>query len=168
MRKFRSFAVLAAAACLSFSLSANAQDRRAVQQLEDKGFKRCARAAGNVLEFLYDKQSYAYLNTWHAAAPDRHVTSTLTTRPEGAGHAIGSVVAAPTPDGGCDAAFSQIVPLAQPCAKVHESTFRDWKRSGEMSGVPVYADPTAPNVVVMLFPATRETCLVLKSGVLYF
>jgi hypothetical protein len=156
------------AAALACAAPLHAQERGAAQHLEEKGFVRCAKNTGSVLEFLYEKQPYAYLNTWHLGAPDRHSAATLTARPYADANAFASVISSPTTAGGCDVAFSQFAPLAQPCAKVHETTFKDWKKTGELSGAPVYADPTAPNVVVVLFPMSQASCLVVKSGMLYF
>lgn len=164
----RSLTILMGVVCVAFSAGVGAQDRRAIEQLAEKGFVRCAKATGNVLEFLYEKQSFAYLNTWNSGNPDRHIASTLTSRPYADGHGFASVVTAPSASGACDAAFTQLVALASTCSQVQESSFKNWKATGELGGIPIYADPSAPSVVVMLLPTTAASCLVVKSGVLFF
>lgn len=161
----RAIAVLTLAAGLAAAGPNFAQESGAAQHLEKQGFARCAKSAGSVLDFLYEKQSYGYLNTWHRGTPDGHAATTLALRSQG--DVLAALTAAPAPAGGCDVAFSQLAPLAQPCAKVQETTFKDWKKSGELSGLPVYSDPSAPNVVVLLVPTGQASCLVVKSGILY-
>lgn len=156
-------ATLGAACLIVLAAAANAQDRRAVQQLEEKGFVRCSKFAGSVLEFLYEKNSYAFLNTWNQANPDKHAAATRTTD----GHAFASVITAPNAGGTCDAAFSQILPASEPCPKILETTFKAWKRYGELAGIPVYVDPTTPSVTLILVPTSRTSCLIMKSGLLF-
>src|SRR3990167_3194712 len=160
-------ATLGAACLIVLAASVNAQDRRAAQQLEEKGFVSCAKVTGNVLEGLYEKGSYAFLNTWDQASPDKHTAATLTMRQFADGHAFVSVVTTPNAAGTCDAAYSQIIPASAPCPKILETTFKAWKRYGDLAGVPVYVDPTWPNVTVILVPTSGTSCLILKSGVLF-
>ena len=155
---------------LAFAVHAPAfaQQSAASQQLEQKGFVRCAKATASVLDFLYEKQAYGYVNVWHVASPDSHLASTLTARQFPDGQGVASVVSAPTAAGTCDTAFSQVVALAQPCSQIQAGAFREWRKSADLSGVPVFQDPTAPNITAMLFPTGAASCLVVKSGVLYF
>ena len=164
MRLFAATRAALGAACLIvLAAAANAQDRRAVQQLEEKGFVSCAKSASSVLEFLYEKNSFAFLNTWNQADPDKHAAAMRTTD----GHTFASVITTPNAAGTCDAAFSQIFPASEPCPKILETTFKAWKRYGELAGIPVYVDPTTPSVTVILVQTSGTSCLIMKSGMLF-
>jgi hypothetical protein len=52
----------------------------------------------------------------------------------------------------CDATFTQILIFEQSCASLRETTFQDWKSLRELEGIPVYEDPTAASVVIVLAP----------------
>lgn len=169
----RLISAMAAAGCLlsvgAFAVHAPAfaQQSAASQQLEQKGFVRCAKATANVLDWLYAKQPYDHVNVWNAVSPDSHLASTLTARQFADGRGVASVVSAPTAAGTCDTAFTQVVALAQPCSQIQAGTFREWRKSADLSGVPVFQDPSEPSITAMLFPTGATSCLVVKSGVIY-
>ncbi len=144
-----------------------AKDYRAIEALKGKGFTTCAGNASNVLKFLHKNDDFAYLNTWNVKGADTHAATVFTVKPYSDGHSYASLTTTLRPDGGCDAAFTQIFFFTETCPKLRDTTFKDWKFYMDLGGVPVYEDPISTTVVIALAPAGTG-CLVLKNGTFYF
>lgn len=154
--------------CVAFSAAAEDEKHyRAIDALLSLGFKTCANNASAVTKFLYDEDDFAYLNTWNQTDADKHTALTLTTKTYSDGASFATVATTPTPDGACDASFSQIFVLSESCAKLRDTTFKEWKFYGDLGGTPLYEDPTSDSVVVGL-ATIQSNCLVIKTGVFFF
>jgi hypothetical protein len=143
------------------------KEYRAIDALKAKGFNTCIDTASSVMKFLHKNDDFAFLNTWNVKSTDTHAASILTVKPYSDGNSYASVTVSPRADGGCDAGFTQIFFFTETCAKMRDTTFKDWKFYMDLGGVPVYEDPTSKTVVIALAP-TGNGCLVLKNGSFYF
>jgi hypothetical protein len=143
------------------------KDYRAIEALKGKGFKTCADAALKVLKFMHKNDDFAYLNTWNVKASDIHASSIFTVKSYSDGPSYASLTTSLTPDNRCDASFTQLFYFSDTCPKLRDTTFKEWKFSMDLGGVPVYEDPTSTSVVLTLAPMPNG-CLVIKSGMFYF
>jgi hypothetical protein len=143
------------------------KEYRAIDALKAKGFNTCAGTASSVLKFLHKNDDFAFLNTWNAKATDAHAAQIFTVKPYTDGKSYASVTTSQRADGGCDASFTQVFFFTENCAKMRDTTFKEWKFYMDLGGVPVYEDPTSKTVVITLAP-TGNGCLILKSGSFYF
>jgi hypothetical protein len=165
--RLAAFMILFVGPVLLFPLASSAQDARAVEVLKSKGFTTCAESLSTITEFLYEKESFAYLSQWNEQDTDRHTALTLTSKPYSDGTSLAAITTTQTPAGTCDMTFTQIFVFGQSCTSLREKTFADWKYYGELEGIPMYEDPTAGSVVVVLAPFKAASCLVVKSGILF-
>lgn len=163
----RSCAGLAVAAALLAGAPAQAEDYRSVAALGKLGVSQCLGTIARMTKFMYDADDFSYLNTWHKDDPDSHMTMTLTGKPYSDGNSLATVATAPAADGSCDASFTQLFVFADSCAKLRDSTFKEWKYFSDLGEVPLYEDPTSDSVVVAL-ANLQSGCLVVKAGLLFF
>ena len=118
-------------------------------------------------KFIYDKDDFAYLNTWHKASPDKHMSLTTTAKPYSDGTSIAAIAASPTADGTCDTNFVQVFVINESCPKLRDTTFKEWKYYADLGGTPIYEDPTSESVVASL-ASIQDGCLVVKTGMIFF
>lgn len=147
--------------------SAQEKDYRSVEALKSLGVKKCASAISTMTKFIYDKDDFAYLNTWHKAGPDKHMSLTTTAKPFSDGTSIAAIAASPTSDGACDTNFVQIFVINESCPKLRDTTFKEWKYYADLGGTPTYEDPTSESVVASL-ASFQGGCLVVKTGMIFF
>jgi len=144
-----------------------APDYRAIDGLKGRGFKKCAGDASRLIKFIYDSDDFAYLNFWHTSSPDGHSALTVTAKPYSDGPSMTALTTSPTADGTCDATLVQMFVVADSCAKLRETSFKDWKYYTSLGDAPLYEDPTTPSVVVALVPS-QGSCMIVKTGILFF
>lgn len=156
------------AVCLSLVPAyAQEKDYRSVEALKSLGVRSCANTISAMTKFMYDKDDFAYLNIWNKDATDKHMSSTLTSKPYAEGTSIATLAVASTSAGSCDANFVQLFVVKESCPKLRDTTFKDWKYYAELGETPMYEDPTSPSVVVAL-ASFQGGCLIVKTGVLFF
>lgn len=164
-------AVLAAMLALAPSAAAQQQPAQpqyqSVEALKSLGVRNCLGAVTNMTKWLYDTDDFAYLNTWHKDAADKHMSLTMTSKAYSDGTSIAAIAVAPTPAGTCDTTFSQLFVVKESCAKTRDTTFKEWKYYADLSGTPMYEDPTSESVVVAL-ASVPNGCLIVKTGMLFF
>jgi hypothetical protein len=134
--------------------------------LREKGASYCSKAINKTANYLLDSSS-EIVAVWNIEAPGQHGASILTGSRVGDTSGISHITASQNGAGGCDVAFTVTIPLPTACAALRESTFKEWKYFGVLSGLAVYDDPTTENVSVMLQPA-GSGCVVVKMGSLFF
>lgn len=142
------------------------KDYRAVEALKKLGVRSCAGAVQTVTKFMYDEDDFAYLNTWNQDQTDRHTTLTVASKNYTDGSSVASIAVSPTTSGTCDANFTQLTMVKETCAKLRDTTFKEWKYYSDLGTNPMYEDPTSDSVVVTL-ASTADGCLIIKTGLLF-
>jgi len=156
------------AVCISLAPAhAQEKDYRAVEALKSLGVRSCVSAISSMTKFMYDKDDFAYLNTWHKESADKHMSLTLTAKPYLDGTSVAAIAASPTPAGTCDTNFVQFFVVNESCPKMRDTTLKDWKYYADLGGTPMYEDPTSESVVVAL-ASVQSGCLIVKTGMLFF
>jgi hypothetical protein len=56
--------------------------------------------------------------------------------------------------------------VKETCAKLRDTTFKEWKYYSDLGTNPMYEDPTSDSVVVTL-ANTADGCLIIKTGLLF-
>lgn len=69
-----------------------------------------------------------------------------------------SVMAAPNPQGNCDALAVQILPSPLPCAKLRETMATQGKQIGDLADSALMQDPTGETLLV---PTSTNTCVMV-------
>lgn len=158
--------IFVSAACVSSAFGEDAE-YASVAQLKAKGFVKCSGSQSTVTKFVYAKENFEYLNLWNANHPDTHMATTVTSRKFSDGSGVAVITTTPTASGECDSNLVQIFYSAESCSQLRETTFKEWKFFNDLGGTPVYDDPTAENVSVVLAP-NNNGCLVVKYAALFF
>ena len=143
------------------------QEHRSVTALKTAGAKQCGQALQAMTGVLNSDDDYPYLNTWNQEDPNRHAVMTISTTAYADGSSIAAVGMSPTTAGSCDASFAQVFLLRETCARLRETSFKDWKHYADLGTTPLHEDPTSSSVVAA-FVSTQEVCLVFKAGLLFF
>jgi hypothetical protein len=142
------------------------KDYRSVEALKKLGVSTCAGAVSTITKFMYDEDDFAYLNTWNEDKTDRHTTLTVASKNYSDGSSVASIAVSPTTAGTCDANFTQLTMVKETCAKLRDTTFKEWKYYSDLGTNPMYEDPTSDSVVVTL-ANTADGCLIIKTGLLF-
>ena len=79
-------------------------------------------------------------------------------------YAATSIVAAPNPQGSCDAFAFQVVPSPLSCAKLRESLIANGRQIGDLAGVPLMQDAGGQT---MLIPTAADTCVLVAVKTAY-
>ena len=146
------------------ALSADDTDYTAT--FREKGYKYCAAAMNRISNWLIDQDGQV-LNQWNIASPDEHMGNMLGSKLFSSGNSIMNLNGVKTVDGGCDLAFTLVLPVEKSCASLRESAFKDWKYYVDIQGVPIYEDPTSGNVSAIL-QTVGSGCVITKVGVFFF
>jgi hypothetical protein len=155
---------------LCFALTpayAQEKDYRSVEALKSIGVNKCASAISAMTNFIYDRDDFAYLNAWHEASPDKHMSLTTTVKPHVDGTTIAAIAASPTANGTCDTHFVQVVVINESCPKLRDTAFKEWKYYADLGGSPTFEDPTSESTFATL-ASIQGGCLVVKTGIIFF
>ena len=159
--------ILGILVALCFPTIANAADDDYSELLRKQGFSYCTPAINKVANWLVD-QGAGTLSQWKEGGnADNHVGILMANKRYKEGNAFLHLAASKNNSGGCDITFSTTFILEQSCSSIRETTFKTWKYYGEMQGLPIYEDPTTPNVQVN-FQQTGSSCVVMKTGVFFY
>lgn len=134
--------------------------------LRKNGHTYCASGINRVANWLLD-QDGATLALWNSANPDGHAGTVIGTKRYSDGNNVVHLTGTPVKDGGCDVAFTVVLPAAESCSNLRETAFKDWKYFTDLQGLPVYDDPTVSTVSVIL-QSVGSGCAITKMGVFFF
>jgi hypothetical protein len=169
--KLRKFASLMALVSLCLVCNVFAADDGDVKtqsaiQLRENGFKACAHAVDDIASFVF-KSDFAYLNLWNQSHIDKHAVLVTGAKSYAVGKGILTITASESQVGTCDASFTLVMPFAEDCAKLRQTTLKEWKfYSDKLDGIAVYEDPSASTVNLTLEPF-QGGCLAVKTGLFF-
>lgn len=146
--------------------TAHGQDTRAADGLKERGFTRCAPVVSTLTQFVYNKDTFGFINLWNAQRPNQHSTQTITAKEYSDGVSFAVIAGIPQIAGGCDGQAVQILLNPESCAKTRDVTFKDWKYYSDIAGTPIYEDPTSSNSNAILYPF-KGACLIIKTVTLF-
>ena len=141
---------------------------RSVEALKSLGVRQCLEAMNAVAEYVHETSEVAYINVWNKLAPDKHMTTTILSKSFADGTGLMTTAVSPTPAGNCDAHVVQIFPVTDSCAKVRETSFKEWKYFTDLGTTPSYDDPTSDSVTAVFLSIQGGGCLIVKTGLLFF
>lgn len=166
--QIKKIASILAIACLS--QTAYAEDKEVVTQsaiqLKEKGFVACAHAVDDIASFLF-QSDFAYLNLWNQSDIKKHSALVTGAKSYAVGKSILTITATESQVGTCDASFTLVMPFAEECTRIRQTTFKDWPfYSDKLAGISVYEDPNIPSVNLALEPF-QGGCLAVKTGLFF-
>jgi hypothetical protein len=161
---------LVALASLCFTCNVFAADdevkTQSALQLKENGFKLCAHAVDDIANFVF-KSDFAYLNLWNQTNVSKHSVLVTGAKTYAVGKGILTITATESQVRTCDASFTLVMPFAEDCAKLRQTTLKDWKfYSDKLDGISVYEDPSTPTVNLALEPF-QGGCLAVKTGLFF-
>jgi hypothetical protein len=135
-------------------------------QLKENGFKACAHAVDDIASFVF-KGDFAYLNLWNQTNVGKHSVLVTGAKTYSVGKGILTITATESQVGTCDASFTLIMPFAEDCEHLRQTTLKEWKfYSDKLDGVAVYEDPSTPTVNLALEPF-QGGCVAVKTGLFF-
>jgi hypothetical protein len=136
----------------------------AVQQGYDHGFHDCARALDKIVRFVETEETaYAHMGLWAKDRPNDSTFTTVTSLGGGDGGGVNVFSATKNTNGTCDVVAVQNIFSTDPCGKLKDATFKEWKYFGDLRGSQILEDPTTPNADVVLTNEPGNACLVTKQ-----
>lgn len=138
----------------------------ALQDLKKAGVTRCSEATEKTLTYLDEEHQSAYLTQWNETAANEHSTLLTLARTYDDTTAMATVTVTKVASG-CDVTFTQIFSLSESCAKLRDTSFKDWKFYHQLAGAALYEEQTSRNLTVSLVPQPSG-CMVTKMGILFF
>lgn len=152
-------------ACNVFAAEDEVKTQSAIQ-LKQKGFKACAHAVDDIAHFVF-QSDFAFLNLWNQTNVDKHTVLVTGAKTYAVGKGILTITATESQVGTCDASFTLIMPFAEDCTQLRQTTLKEWKfYSDKLDGVAVYEDPSTPTVNLALEPF-QGGCLAVKTGLFF-
>lgn len=149
---------------LFLSVTANA-GTVPTQQAKANGFTTCQNTVEGLSEFVVRKNSHASLATWNKNGADNRLFNALISvkYPDGHSAAVANVAHGKT--GQCDGSYTTVFYIDKSCSAARETTFKDWKYSGELAGLVVLENQTGA-VNKMLLPG-GSGCVAITTEVAY-
>jgi len=126
----------------------------------------CAHDVDDIANFLF-QSDFAYLNLWNQSDIKKHSALVTGAKSYAVGKSILTITATESQLGTCDASFTLAMPFPEDCARIRQTTFKDWPfYSDKLAGISVYEDPNIPSVKLALEPFQRG-CLAVKTGLFF-
>jgi hypothetical protein len=168
--QIKKIAGLLACASLYLAYPAYAEDKEVVTQsaiqLKERGFVACAHAVDDIASFLF-QSDFAYLNLWNQSDITEHSALVTGAKSYAVGKSILTITATESQVGTCDASFTLVMPFPEDCARIRQTTFKDWPfYSDKLAGISVYEDPNISTVSLALEPF-QGGCLAVKTGLFF-
>ncbi len=166
--------VLCLGLCLGLSLSLTPDvfaeemdhETQSALQLKENGFKTCAHAVDDIAHFVF-QSDFAYLNLWNQTNIDKHSVLVTGAKSYKVGKSILTITATETLLGTCDASFTLVMPFAEDCAQLRQTSLKEWKfYSDKLDGISVYEDPRFSTVNLSLEPF-QGGCIAVKTGLFF-
>lgn len=166
----KNIAGLLVLASLCLTQHAFAEDKevttQSAVQLKQKGFVACAHAVDDIANFVF-QSDFAFLNLWNQSDIKKHSALVTGAKSYAVGKSILTITATESQVGTCDASFTLVMPFAEDCTKIRQTTFKDWPfYSDQLAGISVYEDPNIPTVSLALEPF-QDGCLAVKTGLFF-
>jgi hypothetical protein len=126
----------------------------------------CAHDVDDIANFLF-QSDFAYLNLWNQSDIKKHSALVTGAKSYAVGKSILTITATESQLGTCDASFTLVMPFPEDCARIRQTTFKDWPfYSNKLAGISVYEDPNIPSVNLALEPF-QGGCLAVKTGLFF-
>lgn len=138
-------------------------------KLRENGAGTCAAQINAVAaETMGGVSQFNSASHWPTGASDRRLVGVSIGQkyPDGNNvpYAATNVLAAPNPQGGCDAFAFQVLPSPLSCAKLRESLMANGRLLGDLAGIPLMQDAGGQS---MLIPAPANTCVLIGIKTAY-
>jgi hypothetical protein len=133
-----------------------------VQHGYDHGWRDCAPTLDKLIRRVTKTDGeYGMFNHWSQTDPN---SSMFTTVMSGEGTLM-TFSAVKNGHGSCDMTMTQVFTFSEPCDKVQETEFKDWKFYMKMGDVPIFTSTVEGNSA--LFSPLPSGCLVTKVVTLF-
>lgn len=146
------------------SVTANAETVPA-QQAKANGFTTCQNMVEDVSKFVVSENNHGSLSTWNKNGTDNRLFNALISVKYTDGHSAAVANIAHGKAGHCDGSYTTVFYIDKSCSAARETTFKDWKYSGELAGLVVLENQTGA-VNKMLLPGGNG-CVAITTEVAY-
>jgi hypothetical protein len=134
-----------------------------VQHAYDHGWRDCAPTLDKFIRAAMKSDTeYGMFNHWSHTDPNSGMFTTVMS----GGGAVMTFSAVKNGRGSCDLALTEVIPFSEPCDKIQETEFKDWKPAGKMGDVPIFMHRTAEGNSAVFSPLPSG-CLVTKLVTLF-
>ena len=158
--KFFTASLLSGIAISSFASETVPGDQAATS-----GFRTCQKTVESLAKFVTGDNKHASLATWNNKNADTRLFNSQVTINYNDGNTVSVLNVAPTKSGKCDSSYTTVANFEKSCAALRETTFSDWKFSGELGGL-VMLENKEGGLKTILLPSTSG-CTTIKTEVVY-
>lgn len=135
------------------------------EQAKAKGFTTCQNMVEGLSKFVVGGNNHGSLSTWNKNGADNRLFNAQISVKYTDGHSVAVANVAHGKTGKCDGSYTTIFYNDKSCNAARETTFKDWKYSGELAGLVVLKNQ-AGSVNKMLLPGGNG-CVVITTEVAY-
>lgn len=146
------------------SVTANAETLPG-QQAKANGFTTCQGMVENLSKFVVKENNHGSLSTWSKNSSDNRLFNALISVKYTDGHSVAVENVAHGKTGQCDGSYTTVFYIDKSCSAARETTFKDWKYSGELAGLVVLENQTG-GVNKILLPG-GSGCVAITTEVAY-
>lgn len=141
---------------------------RVAEQLYQKGFKACNSELDTAVKWIHDDDARYGLHTlWNEKNPNYRMALATTSESYSDGSRITSFFATRDAAGNCSVAGDTTMYVDVSCIKVRETTFKEWKFSGDMGSTSTYNLSDEVTTDLYLTP-NKSGCLIVKRFIFYY
>lgn len=142
---------------------------RATQQLYDNGFKSCSAELDKSVKWVHENDgTYGLHSLWNEKTPDNRMALVTTSEPYSDGAFVTTFFATKDASGRCSVAGTVSMFFDKTCTTTRETTFKDWKFSGDIASTTIYSPPDSDTSLNVYLSPTKNGCLIVKRFTLYY
>ena len=135
------------------------------EQAQKNGVRNCQRSIDDLAKHVVKENKHASLGVWNSKSPDLRLFNAQVVVSYSDAKSLALLNVAPTRTGKCDGTYTTIFYTEKSCSIERETTFKDWKFSGELGGL-VTVENQNGSLSKILMPA-GSGCITVTTEVTY-